>query len=708
MANDSNAPDDGGSVSKGRKKKPGTATKRISSQTAAAARDAANNSTTSSRRRSTSKAAKDAAMKSASKAATATENTPPVEPKHKHPHYTFLAQVVGIIAGAASIFGAGFAVSDYSARLHEFNLEKTHSDELKNVKTGLVTVTAERDRFGEQLTELQKSAKFDVVEGYLRRVVADSTTKGKWEGFEANYARATLYLLKATDVADKYSSPTEVYGRIVRWRLGVDLRGAQDVAAQDLDPQDEVLLSLTGYAYDAEPWGGTSAAEYVHTHVDQLLYDRDLLDCKLDFRGEGQKGILVLGEPAAGKSWLLNYLRLEAARRALADADAPIPVRVDLDDLDKSKPITKEAIWEKVDELTTDPKDPEAGPLQLPPDRRYLLLLDALDEVARPDDAALAANEIIINDERVDRVIVTSRISNYSVLLHKGDKALTQHGYRMALLYGQDFSSVERRVLACEEFPRGRLLEVLSDTPSRPVWMQFFRLPSNFNFAKEVAEQETLQLQQAIRTELFKQYITNRLERVREELNADVEQPSRAEDLLADIAGILISESEPGTNAKFTFDHAKKAYKGSAGEISPNVKKQAIQKLLDLVRKAGIIVSREEDQYEFRHMQFLEYYASRCDDIDWKTVPLSNVAWKEVLLFKTSAGGADAKELILRMAAEGQQQPVPTADNPHNDKTVDLVTLAVECIDTGPYKDDQELKELKRSLEELLIARRGS
>ena len=699
MANGSNGPDGGGSPKKKRKRRSGSTSKSVSGRMAAAARKAAESEAAESE-------ASDSPVTSGRRRARAVTGTPEGTTgyaagdvaggtKPRHSHYTLLGQIVGLIAGAASIFGAGYAVSNYRADLFQAGLQQRVEElgqvegEFKTLTTAHNSLTRDYEQRTNDLGQVQSaydalrdSVEHDSVADYLRRIVRER--RAEWGGhFETAYARATLYLM-STKGASKSSNPSEVYGRIIRWRLGVDR----------LPPEDEVLLSLTGYAHDAEAMAeGETPGQYIDSRVDQLLFDRDLLDCQID-SGAGfvrQKGILVLGEPAAGKSTLLQYLELEAARRALADTSAPIPVRVDLADLPS---VTTETIWQQVDSLTREPGEPGGTPLQMPTGRRYLLLLDGLDEVKFPEQAAHAANEVI-KDERVGRVVIASRIINYSVLLHGRELALTDHGYRMALLYGQSLSAVERRVLALDRDQREKLLQVLSQTERRAVWLQFFRLPANFNFAAEIAlDSEIAKLVQPNRTQLLEAYIASHLARVGRELAATRARQIETEATLARVAGRLFLQQTK--DDRFAFLHVEQSLGLAQGERLTEAQKVQLEAQLELARKAGIIESGNPGQYEFRHAQFLEYYASRSDKIDWKTVPLADVGWREVLLFKSSQGTPEAKDLILRMAAEGEQSFASSSDDSRRDDY--LLKLTIECIDSGPYKNDAELSDLRAHL----------
>ncbi len=572
----------------------------------------------------------------------------------------WLLLVGGVILLAGAGLGAGYYAGLYQA-------DDRYRPEIE-------LLSGQLEEAHDRVKELESSVPPAELTSYLKGLIAERT--GDWGGkFEQLYTTGTVFMLTPKGTRSKLMG---VYGRLIRWRLDID----------KLDQKDKVLLSLTGYANEAEPLGkNESFGEYINSRIDRVLFDKDLINCDLELETAPikQKGLLILGEPAAGKSTLLKFLELESARWALGDPLALVPVRIELGELETGTHA----------ELLARIENRGSGKLALPASQKYLLLIDALDEAPSTQTAANACIELA-KDQRVGRIIVTSRIINYDVLVRGSNADLAEHGFRTCLYYGQSPAAVEKRILTVRQSDqRQSLLDLLSDSEKRPVWQQFFRLPANFDFASDfLLDADLSTLESPNRILLLESYLGNLMKK----RDWPGERPTQAEvdEMLSKIAGVVF---QTPTRSSFANLQVREAMQqGSVGEIHDEEWKK-IENLLAFANKVGIIEDIK-DGFRFRHVQFLEYYAAKSN-LKWDAVDPLDVNWREVLLFKSAIGDEDARALVKRMIPLAKQP----ASGPPNDY---LIQLAIQCIDSGPLRDDPEFTALRQELTGLATARSRS
>ncbi len=572
------------------------------------------------------------------------------------------------------LFGAGVS-GGYFAGLYQAT--KTPS-KAGDVNDKVQTLSSQLESANTKLTTLEQTMQPPALKDYLQRVIIDRTNG--WGGkFEQLYTSGTMFMLtpKAT-----HSNLMGVYGRIIRWRLDID----------KLDQKEKVLLSLTGYAHEAEVLSeGETPGHYINSRVDRLLFDKDLLNCDLDLQTSPleQKGILVLGEPAAGKTTLLKFLELEAARRALGDRSAFIPVRIELGQLESG---THRELLDKIDNIGKRGENDYSGKFLLPPAQKYLLLIDALDEAPDTLTAAQACIELA-KDARVGRMIVTSRIINYDVLLRDSKFNLAEQGFRTCLYYGHSLAAVEKRILTERQSEqRQNLLDLLASSEKRAVWLQFFRLPAHFNFACDfLLDADVAALESPNRIRLLQSYLGSLMKK----RDWEGVRPSQSEvdNMLSRLAGYVFQTP----SRSFADFQVREAVETGSSKRLNDEEWAKIQILLAFAKKVGIIESIQDNSYRFRHAQFLEYYTARSD-VDWQKVDPTDVNWREVLLFKAAIGDEEARALVKRMSDLVKQAAAQSGSVRPDDY---LTTLAIQCIDGEPFRKDVEFTQIREELKRL-------
>lgn len=577
--------------------------------------------------------------------------------------WTLLVGCVILLSGAG--LAAGYFAGLYQAE--------------NRYRPEIATLSGQYEETTSELEELKKSQQPPELRNYLKHVIAERT--GDWAGkFEQLYTTGTLFLLTPRAARSKLMG---VYGRLIRWRLDID----------NLDQEDKVLLSLTGYSHEAEPLGkDESFGEYINSRIDHVLFDKDLLHCEIDLQTAHvkQKGLVILGEPAAGKSTLLKFLELEAARRALGEREALVPVRIELGDLETG---THAELLNRIEHLSV---RGDAEAFSLPGSQKLLLLIDALDEAPDTKTAAKACIELA-KDERVGRIIVTSRIINYDVLLRGSDIDLAEHGFRTCLYYGQSPAAVEKRILTVEQADqRQSLLDLFSDPEKRLIWQQFFRMPANFDFASDLLiDADLTTLESPNRILLLERYLGNLMKK----RDWPGERPKQAEmdEMLSRVAADVFQTPSRSSFAKL---QVREAMQKASGKDITDDEWKPIENQLAFANKVGII-ENIRDGFRFRHVQFLEYYTAKSN-LDWAAVDPTDVHWREVLLFKSAIGDEDARALVKRMLDLAKQSPTQPG-GPPNDY---LVQLAIQCIDSGPLREDAEFIRVRDELGRLSIAQK--
>jgi hypothetical protein len=156
---------------------------------------------------------------------------------------------------------------------------------------------------------------------------------------------------------------------------------------------------------------GMQAAEALHDEAEHL---DDVLDAlrRLSQRPAAVRRLAVLGEPGAGKSFSLERIACEAARRALRDPAAPLPLLVRLGAWTREQPL-HDFIAQQIAPLAGEDfaRLRDAG--------RALLLLDAVNEIP-PGQRLAKAKQIrqMAEDTRFAAVVISCRERDFDADFH--------------------------------------------------------------------------------------------------------------------------------------------------------------------------------------------------------------------------------------------------------------------------------------------------
>ncbi len=134
----------------------------------------------------------------------------------------------------------------------------------------------------------------------------------------------------------------------------------------------------------------------------------DVLDAYRDLQRRPIRRLAVLGEPGAGKSFSLERIAVEYARRALDDSQAPIPLLVPLGFWTRDAENLEDFIARQLGELGR-----YFAPLR--DQKRAVLLLDAMNEIP-PGQRTFKASQIqrLAEDERFASVVVSCREKDFA------------------------------------------------------------------------------------------------------------------------------------------------------------------------------------------------------------------------------------------------------------------------------------------------------
>ena len=197
----------------------------------------------------------------------------------------------------------------------------------------------------------------------------------------------------------------------------------QDAALGDrLQPllrfDHRLLLSLAGQAPDG-PDASAAAGEAAVARGDAPQTFDDVLDAYRRLPQRELPRIVVLGEPGAGKSFSLERIAREHARRALHDPAAPLPVLLRLGLWTRDEPF--EVFAEQQIDRSDDNQRTGMGRWwsALRDQRRAVLLLDGLNEIP-PPQRAHKAEELrrVCQDARWVAVAVSCRQRDYVADFH--------------------------------------------------------------------------------------------------------------------------------------------------------------------------------------------------------------------------------------------------------------------------------------------------
>ncbi|QTN33580.1 hypothetical protein HZ994_15105 [Akkermansiaceae bacterium] len=457
----------------------------------------------------------------------------------------------------------------------------------------------------------------------------------QWNGqFERLYARPTLYLLTRVGTDAK---PTEVQNCILLWRsgsagIGKEFVGVAGIAGETL-PQTANDIDHTAQRY--------------LSYVQRPMADSDLLN--RNTKGEGDsvstvddipRCILVLGDPASGKSSMLDRIDMIQARRARGSMTEPIPVLIRLKGLAGPDP---DLLHKMVSERLGACSPKVLGK------RNLVLLVDALDETVNPVATSEAIAKLMSREpysKTVDRIIVTGRVLNYTSTIHGYPQALRYKGFTTAILYGLDQTAIEKRILSSSlaSDQKSKIMQKLADDSSRSAWLQFLRMPMNFDLISEImGELEPGDIGHG-QTEILRRFVKNRFEQkniVGAERDAGIS-------LLRTIALNTLSDGVSARSREFGLKDGL-ARGGAYGSIDvPGAELDAIRRRLSDLLLTGLIQDKGGDRYKFCHLNLQDFFISEALH-DLSEVDPSDVAWRQIILF--FAGRSDG-DLALKLVKE--------------------------------------------------------
>jgi uncharacterized membrane protein (DUF485 family) len=459
---------------------------------------------------------------------------------------------------------------------------------------------------------------------------------GQWNGeFEKRYARPTLYLLSSSGVETK---PLDVQRAILRWRSG----------SEDVSRAFNGMVVLTGEPLGAGVDEGSKDLLSKHAlrfmdHVVRPMADTDLLNKRTRPSSDGvapvvaddvPERILVLGDPAAGKSTMLERLDMVQARRARGSASEAVPVLLKLKGIKNPSP---EKLLEMVASRLGDCADHVFS------SRGVALLIDALDEAEDPAAAVKAVAELASSKKfvgGVDRVIVTGRVLNYSTDIHTLPDALRFKGFSTAILYGLDQTAIEKQVLGSSftSDQKARIMQKLVESPTRSAWLQFLRLPMNFDLIGEImADLDVNDIGQG-QAEIMRRFIARRFE----QKGLSSQQAANALALLTRVSLRLIEPNVAGRSRDFS---AADAVDGAAPDDGALKNAEGI---LAEIQSSGLIRQTGPGRYRFFHLNVQDYFtALGLTSLD--KVDASQTAWRQILLF---LAGTNRWGLVEKTIAE--------------------------------------------------------
>lgn len=503
-----------------------------------------------------------------------------------------------------------------------------------------------REQLAKTTAILGKQQGSKALQDYLATVVKEGDDR--WNGeFESRYARLSLYLLRTDATAEH--TPIEIQENLLLWRagtagLGRQFRGiAGLVGDMSMDERSRAgLFPPDGGQLDPE----RITAGYLN-YIQRPLYDSDLLNKpRLDPVADDTadsipERILVLADPAAGKTTLLERLDLVQARRARGSSAEPVPVRISLSALQQP---TEEAIIARIRERLGDAYDDAIN------DRTLIVMIDALDECSDPVAAARAIASFVNNFDKKDRkvisrIIVTSRIRNYSQLLHKSDASLANSRFRTVILYGLDQISVEKQILTLSNPGiRAQLLLKLADSGTRGAWLQFLRLPMNYELVTAILADSGSDILPEGQAELIDRFVARRFA----QKNISSADTEHCRSLLSIVAVNKLANGINNRAKTFTIaDFAR------PNEPEPSY--ESLKPRIEQMLATGIISERSPQQYRFFHQNILDFFAAKGLP-DVRVMEPDRSEWREIILFRSAMpDGPKLLDHILKCKEDGKE-----------------------------------------------------
>jgi hypothetical protein len=507
--------------------------------------------------------------------------------------------------------------------------------------------------------------------GPLRKYLNDvfDEHNGQWGGdFERRYARPTLFQLTEDALKDK---PSDVQESILLWRTGFKIfpdyfMGLSCFVQRDLREVKENADKV--------------AEKFLH-YVSRPLADSDLLNKRRPTqRGEAPAAddipyrVLVLGDPASGKSTMLDRLDMIQARRARGSKEEPVPVLIRLKGFDAP---SRETLLEKIRERLGPAADIA---LQR---RTIILLIDALDESSDPRKAASAISDLLREDEfkeKVDRTIVTARVLEYSVDLYKQPQDLTssQNNFKTVLLYGLDQTAIEKQILGSNFKPaqKQRVLQKFADPVNGELWLQFLRLPMNFDLISEIMVELDSNDIPRVPSDIVGRFVKRRFI----DKKIVVSDSDHCQNILSGIAAALLTDVSKRSRPFSAEDCANLAR--SSQDIMP-IDPEAAKARLQQIEKTGLIKRepRTTDKYRFFHLNLQDYFGARgLRDIS--VIDPKDVAWRQVILFRAGFDG-DALSKLIKQAQTALASTKGDGNRKEKEAYLQDLLLEVDSIRTA-------------------------
>jgi DNA polymerase III delta prime subunit len=487
-----------------------------------------------------------------------------------------------------------------------------------------------------------------------------------YQGPDVETLRQVMREVQAEIASDRYAASLQEYFRSLR-RYCAEL---PYLTLTDIRPPknlDEVYLPLRVRQREEEASPRKPAAQGASLTVEQVLHQAQT------------PHLLILGQPGAGKSTLLRQL----AERAY---DAPHAIGLDCSHLPLLLPLralahAEGALEERLNQalqnelrLTRALPDGflDAWPQRL--DAPWLFLLDGLDEV--PADSSRSLRQWIsdlLAHPNIARVILTSRPSAYTEKEWESS--------RLSVYEIQPFTLDQTTELARRWFGEDapaflQALEtvrssVLTETPllitiAAKVYLERKRLPER-------------------RAQLYQEFVDIWLDEARErglrdELDAallDLAQPALAHLALA------MTEHPDWTDEKSLIPVVAE-YLDEQLNLKARAPAVAERFLRVMARRSGMFLKREE-QYEWVHPTFREYFAAQTiirhckGDLEclWKhAVSMWREDRREEIALFTLCGLENPEQLLLRLLKAGG---------------IDEVVFSAKCIAYGAKTSDNVL-----------------
>lgn len=458
------------------------------------------------------------------------------------------------------------------------------------------------------------------LQQYLDMVVKEG--EDKWDGeFESRYVRPTLYLLN--DEGTRNHSPLRIQEQILLWRTGNagmsrEFKGVVGLVGE-ISSGD--VPSIRMFPDQDKPHDLKVVATAMVNYVDRPLADSDLLN-----KRQGEKNprrakddipvrVLVLGDPAVGKSAMMERLDLIQARRARGSSSEPIPIRINLSNLESTTLAGIEArIRERVGEAYTSATE----------ERKFILLADALDESADP----LAVSKAIVeftkaHEANLTRVIVAARLRNYAQIIHESDSSLWRHGFSTVILYGLDQTAVEKQILTRSTTEvRQRLFMKLADSRTRSAWLQFLRLPMNYDLVAELMAESSFDVLPQGQSQLVEKFIARRFV----QKNIDAADAEHCKALLSTVGMNLIADGIEKRGREFMVEDFLRPDENQS-------QSSVLKRRMDQLLASGLIVERRPGRYKFCHLNILDYFVAKGLE-RYDMVDPSRPEWWAIILFR--------------------------------------------------------------------------